>query len=263
MTVTSDYISNVITTGGAGTKTMKYCLQVAKTNLLLTKPCYDTEHLNLVCDETCHLHTAQATQTESGKDPQDSETKIPKFPDILSVDGSDTKIEDNKFIKHLRSFLEKNKDLFSLPKDMAQSFKGTRSNSIKSIEDIIFYQIVSVNNFIRNFWGGIQKRLKYTDLDQGSTCFSEAPAEGVFSVIEKVIQGRESFGINLIKALTRISLEGPGVATNDGYDLSKEALGLWGGKGERFTTATWVSGLKQKAMVEIQEGKRKKTKKDE
>ena len=144
--MTSAYISNVITTGGAGTKTMKYCLQVAKTNLLLTKPCYDTEHLNLVCDETCHLDTAQATETERSKDPPDSETRTPKFPDILSEDGSDTNIEDNKFIKHLRSFLEKNKDFFSLPKDIAQSFKGTRSNSEKSSEDIINTQVECVNS---------------------------------------------------------------------------------------------------------------------
>ena len=60
---------------------------------------------------------------------------------LLSVDGSDTKIEDNKFIKHSRSFLKNNKDLCSLPKDMNQSFK-----------------VAYINNFIRNCWGEIKKK---------------------------------------------------------------------------------------------------------
>ena len=60
---------------------------------------------------------------------------------LLSVDGSDTKIEDNKFIKHSRFFLKNNKD-FSLPKDMNQSFK-----------------VAYINNFIRNCWGEIKKKM--------------------------------------------------------------------------------------------------------
>ena len=60
---------------------------------------------------------------------------------LLSVDGSDTKIEDNKFIKHSRFFLKNNKDLCSLPKDMNQSFK-----------------VAYINNFMRNCWGEIKKK---------------------------------------------------------------------------------------------------------
>ena len=37
--------------------------------------------------------------------------------------------------------------------------------------------------------------------------------------------------------------------------FSKEALKLWDkGKGERFTTEHWIPGLKQKSMIQIQEG---------
>ena len=47
----------------------------------------------------------------------------------------------------------------------------------------------------------------------------------------------------------------------EGYDLSKKALQLWKGKGERFTTKKWLPGMKQKSMTEIQEGTGKKSKK--
>ena len=40
-----------------------------------------------------------------------------------------------------------------------------------------------------------------------------------FSVVENVIKGRENLSLECIKALARIGMEGPGVATNEGYDL--------------------------------------------
>ena len=52
-----------------------------------------------------------------------------------------------------------------------------------------------------------------------------------------------------------------GVATMDGYNLSKKALKLWDkGKGERFTTAKWIPGMKQKSMIKIQEGNKNSVK---
>ena len=92
------------------------------------------------------------------------------------------------------------------------------------------------------------------------TSYNEAPAQGLFSVLERVLNGRESLSLDCAEALTRISLEGPGVATMEGYDLSKKALQLWRGYGERFTTAEWIPGMKQKSMKEIQDGTKKTSK---
>ena len=50
--------------------------------------------------------------------------------------------------------------------------------------------------------------MEYTDLSHGSTCYSEAPAEGLFSLLEKVLNGRESLALDCAEALTRLSLEG-------------------------------------------------------
>ena len=90
------------------------------------------------------------------------------------------------------------------------------------------------------------------------TSYNEAPAQGLFSVLERVLNGRESLSLDCAEALTRISLEGPGIVSMEGYDLSKKALQLWKGYGERFTTAGWIPGMKQKSMKEIQNGTKKK-----
>ena len=118
-----------------------------------------------------------------------------------------------------------------------------------------------VSGYITRFWEAIQKRTKHAGLESGATCFSEAPAEGVFSVIENVIKGREDLSLECIESLTRIGMEGPGVATKEGYDLSKRALQMWKGYGERSTTERWIPGMKSKEMINIQEGKRNKLKK--
>ena len=111
----------------------------------------------------------------------------------------------------------------------------------------------SVQNYIDKLWQEMSLRYAYTDLSASDTSFSEAPAEGIFSVIEQIVQGRESLSIENLNALARIRLEGPRVSTLEAYELSKETLQLWNShQGERFTTKAWMPGLKNKAMMAIQ-----------
>lgn len=239
-TVTSEYVQNTITTGGSGKKTMLFCLQVAKTKLLFGSPCMNTHHIDSKCDSLCISHK------EEGLD---------KFPDILSSNGREVNTKDNNFLKELSEFVERKKQALSMPSDLRQMFRTTRSTTEKDLKDIIEEESESVKLFIIRFWDAIDRRLKFTDLDAGATCYSEAPAEGVFSVIERILNDRENINLDALESQTRVSLEGPGVATMDGYNLSKEALKLWDkGKGERFTTEHWIPGLKQKSMIQIQEG---------
>ena len=248
-TVAGDYVSNVITAvDGTGQKTMRFCLQVARTSLVLSKPCFNTDHIDLDCTESCH---ETCSETDAS------------FPDLLSSDGTPRKVNlsEHQFLKQLDKFLNDNKSVFSLPSDIQQSFKDTRSRLDTSQQ--IYNQVQHVKGFIVKFWEGIQSRLSQAGLDPGVTCYSEAPAEGIFSVIENILKGRECLGLGLAEALTRVALEGPGVATMSGYDISKQALQLWKGSyGERFTTVNWMKGMKQKAMIDIQEGNVKKTKKN-
>ena len=53
-------------------------------------------------------------------------------------------------------------------------------------------------------WKAIKKRFDYTDMSQSSCAYTEAPAEGIFSVYSKVSIGRTSAIIDNLGALKRI-----------------------------------------------------------
>ena len=108
-----------------------------------------------------------------------------------------------------------------------------------------------------NLWHGMRARYKLTDLTNGPTSYSEAPAVSVFSVWERVSSGRGSLTIQHTVALVRMAMEGPMAATKDSLDLSKTALAKWPGHlGERFTTTGWFSGMVSKKVSQIQSGKK-------
>ena len=120
---------------------------------------------------------------------------------------------------------------------------------------LIEEQVRHVQRFTDDFWLCVRKRTALTHLSSTTACFSEAPAEGVFSVVERVMEGRECLGLDVVEALTRIALQGPGVATDAAYTLSASALKKRP-TGERYTTDQWMKGMKSKALIEIQAGKR-------
>ena len=104
-------------------------------------------------------------------------------------------------------------------------------------------------------WEGVKKRLPYTDLSNSPCAFSEAPAEGIFSIFARVCRGRESLTIAHATALTRIVTHGPPAGTIDAAEIAEKALENYETKfGERFCTTFWrpgstsnvLSGLKQK-----------------
>ena len=66
---------------------MLFCLQVAKTKLLLGSPCWNTNHIDSKCDNKC--------LSQKDTDPLDM------FPDILSSNGAEVKISENNFLKNL------------------------------------------------------------------------------------------------------------------------------------------------------------------
>ena len=99
--------------------------------------------------------------------------------------------------------------------------------------------------------------MDYPDLGHGSTCFNEATGDGLFPVLEKVLNSRESLALDCTDTLTRIT---PRIATMEGCDLQRKHSNC--GK-ERFITEKWLSVMKQKLMKEIQDGTRKKSNKSD
>ena len=67
----------------------------------------------------------------------------------------------------------------------------------------------------------MKERFKLTDLSAGPTSFSEAPAESVFSVWERIISCQPSLTLGHTVALLRVAMEGPTVSTRNSLNLSK------------------------------------------
>ena len=86
-------------------------------------------------------------------------------------------------------FFDKNEDVLKLPADFDLPFKNTRS--MKDPMSVIKTCVQCLKTFINSFWSEVADRTAFAGLETGPTSYSEAPAEGVFSVIEYVMTGRE------------------------------------------------------------------------
>ena len=100
-------------------------------------------------------------------------------------------------------------------------------------------------------------QVEYADLADLSSCaFSEAPAEGVFSVYACVTKGRESLTVGNAVALTRVAMHGPSPSTEAAKELARTALTNYNSHlGERFCTQTWFKGKTSKTIKKQQNKK--------
>ena len=94
---------------------------------------------------------------------------------------------------------------------------------------------------------------KKTDLTNSPCAFSEAPAEGIFSIMDRVKKGRESLTIKHLVALTRLAAHGPPASTEAAAHLAHQALKNYKSQyGERFCTMFWVPGKSSSIISQLQ-----------
>ena len=87
------------------------------------------------------------------------------------------------------------------------------------------------------------KRISFFDKD-GSTCWSEAPAEGIFSILAHIVEHRPSLTPRHLAKISRIVKEGPAPGTKKAEALTKKALRRWPSQhGRRFTTNSFMHGI--------------------
>ena len=98
------------------------------------------------------------------------------------------------------------------------------------------------------------KRIPYTDLGNSPCAYSEAPAEGIFSIYERVSTGRET--LTNIVGLTRVAAHGPPCATEAAAELSKQALSHYKSRfGERFCTRFGQPGFTSNTIKSLKDKK--------
>ena len=101
-------------------------------------------------------------------------------------------------------------------------------------------------------YAGIERRLAYTDISESPCAFSEAPAEGIFSVYENITNGRESLTIEHAVALVRIAVHGPPPAIADFAKFAEAAMKNFKSKwGKRFCTLLWKPGYTSKTLKNL------------
>lgn len=158
--------------------------------------------------------------------------------------------EDQKqkkmFCEELRNYIKEKKNLLTKTEEPQE--RNTRSENF-TIEDAK----KACDKYIKDLWGFIRKRIKHTDFSEGPCAFTEAPAEGIFSIYDRIITGRERLSIGHAVALTRIALHGPPPATPDSASLSKSAMANFKSKfGERYCTLHWRPGATSTTVSRIQ-----------
>ena len=113
-----------------------------------------------------------------------------------------TRGDDDKksFCEELKDYITNNKELFELQESYE---RNTRSKPFtpSDAKD-------AVDGYINLLWKCIGKRVKQTDLTNSPCAFSEAPAKGIFSIMDRVKKGRESLTIKHLVALTRLAAHG-------------------------------------------------------
>ena len=98
-------------------------------------------------------------------------------------------------------------------------------------------------------WEAVEKRLPYTDLTNSTCAWSEAAAEGIFSVYGKVSKGRQSATVDNLVALTRVAAHGPPPATSAASKIAEDAMKHYASQyGERFCTRGWMKGKTSKTV---------------
>ena len=173
-----------------------------------------------------------------------------EIPDVLSKPVVLKQMDDpnNKFMKKLNTYVKKNEDNLKI-----QNIQRTtrRSDNVDEVQERCRDE---VEKYIGDLWYGIRERLDIADTkDINCTSFSEAPAEGVFSIWEQVTSDRSCLTIEHANAMIRVSKEGPQASTMKAFELSTKALDRWPSHlGERFTTDKWMPGLKSKAVKRCQ-----------
>ena len=138
--------------------------------------------------------------------------------------------------------------MFELQKSHERVTRGESFNATEAKK--------AVDSYTHYLWKAIRKRLSKTDMTQSPCAFSEAPAEGIFSIMERVKQGRGSLSVKHLVQLSRLAAHGPPASTEAAMHLSKAALKNYKSQyGERFCTQFWVPGKTSKIVSELQSKK--------
>ena len=93
-----------------------------------------------------------------------------------------------------------------------------------------------IGQYINELWAGISERLTHFDSD-GTTAWSEAPAEGICSILQNICDHKSSIKLSNLTNLCRIIKEGPPPGSKQASQLTAQSMDKWPSMyGARFTS---------------------------
>ena len=189
----------------------------------------------------CAVDVAKAAFNSGGADHL---PLISNMPDILKTNLADKKNTSNIFQNEFSKWMKKHKDLFVVDRLSAAK---TRNELDCDVDKLCTH----LHKYVDVLFDEIATRMDYTDKD-GSTSWSEAPSESIFSVFKMVLHGRESLTVGHTIALCRLMTNGPKPGTLEAEKLMDQAAKKWNThNGLQFTTANWQIRFVSKLISQL------------
>ena len=173
---------------------------------------------------------------------------IDTMPDVIRTTSSPN--GPNFSQGDFRKWMKAKKDLFVIDHLGIPITRNEANCDIQSMTD-------HLKNYVDILFAEIADRMEHSDKD-GTTAWSEAPAESIFSVFKMVLQGRQSLSVGHTVALCRLVTNGPDPATVEAEELMKTAADEYPARnGLEFTTQSWQIRFISKLISQLKMGGKK------
>ena len=127
--------------------------------------------------------------------------------------------------------------------------RPTRSRNEEKFTNVGAKEILE--KYVDNYWNGVKERLTHFDKD-GTTSWSEAPSESIFSTLGYIVDHKPSLTYKHMISLCRVVKEGPPPGSTSALDTTKRALENWPAEdGIKFTTGNFIHGLTSSTVAKI------------
>ena len=108
-----------------------------------------------------------------------------------------------------------------------------------------------ISRYIESLWEGKTERLTHFDKD-GTTSWSEAPAEGIFSILEIICDKKPGRKLSNLTKFFRIIKEGPQPGSILAKSLIESSIEKWPRSyGPRFVTSNYMLKTTSKVVAKI------------
>ena len=170
---------------------------------------------------------------------------IKDVKETSSKGSKSEKSPEDYILSEFKKYVKKHQDFFQ----EIEEARGTRTRSEELFTNETAFNWIS--DYIDNLCLGILVRLKHFDFD-GSKAWSEAPAEGIFSIMQNICDHKNSIKLSNLTKLCRIIKEGPPPGSQLASWIIQNSIDKWPSiHGPRFTSNNFIKRTTSAAVVNI------------